>query len=138
MVSVRQGCFLLTRKLSKLMSSLHLILNQCQNPPVNLLSTKETEPVFTDEQIALYETKIRKWLQLCIDSGYVSWMSIHHPGVLPSSSGADRSSDGDTSDMAEGDWSYSPELFSTPSGVPSPDGHPGMAHPLVLPLSTLE
>ena len=95
---------------------------------------KETELVFTDEQIALYEQRYENGYNLCIDSGYVSWMSIHHPGVLPSSSGADRSSDGDTSDMAEGDWSSSPELFSTPSGVPSPNVHPGMATPTGAPI----
>ncbi len=34
-------------------------------------------------------------------------------------------------DMAEGDGGYSPELFSTPSVVSSPDVHPGMTTPTV-------
>ena len=89
------------------------------DPPLN----KESETVFTDEQIKLYEQRYENGYNVCIDNDYVSWMSIYHPGVLPSGSGAGESSDSDTSVMAEG---YSPELFSAPSDVSSPDIHPRM------------
>ena len=56
-------------------------------------------------------------------------MSIHHPGVLPSSDGVD--DDGNTSGMAGDNGSYTPELFSTP---PTPDVQPETATPTDVPM----
>ena len=101
--------------------------DKSESPCVSPLE-EEAEPVFTDEQIALYEQRYENSYDLCIDNDFVSWMSIYHPGVLPSSSGVDN--EGDTSGgVAGGNGSYTPELFSTPPSVSSPDVHPGMATP---------
>ena len=43
-------------------------------------------PVFSDEQISLFDTRYENGYDLCTDEDYVDWVNINHPGFLPTTS----------------------------------------------------
>ena len=40
-------------------------------------------PVFSEEQISLFDTRYENGYDLCTDEDYVDWVNINHPGFLP-------------------------------------------------------
>ena len=43
-------------------------------------------PVFSDEQLDLFQERYDNGYDLCLDKDYVTWINLNHNGFLPSTS----------------------------------------------------